>query len=53
MQFNFDEKTLNYIVIIAIIIVVLFFYKNSIMNVLKRIKEILLSLIPKIDFIYV
>jgi len=48
-----NEETWNYILIGLIIFVILFFYKNAIVKVGSKIKELVLSLIPNVDFIYV
>jgi len=48
-----NEQTWNYILIALIIFVILFFYKNAIVKVVSKIKELVISLIPSVDFIYV
>ena len=48
-----DDKTANYILIVIIIMVILFFFKGAITNVLGKLKALVWSLIPSMDFIYI
>ena len=48
-----DDKTSNYILITIIILIILFFFKVAIMNVLSKVKALVLSLLPSMDFIYI
>jgi len=48
-----DDKTANYILITIIILIILFFFKGAIMNVLSKVKALVLSLLPSMNFIYI
>lgn len=48
-----NDKTANYILITLIIIIILFFFKGAVMNVLSKLKALVMSLIPNINLIYI
>ena len=48
-----NDQNANYILITIIILVIIFFFKGAIMNVINKLKALIMSLIPNMNFIYI
>ena len=48
-----NDQTANYILITIIILVIIFFFTGAIMNVINKLKALIMSLIPNMNFIYI
>lgn len=47
------ENLYNYVLIILIVLIIIFFFKSGIKDVISKIKDLVMSFLPNLNFIYI